>query len=175
MLGRRIIATMSGLAFLSASTGISAPDFSRKSDEDYLCRYHVCGCLNAEMCRRHCCCFKKRYTWSSRRDSVTRKSRKVSRSCCARKRDGTSSLATKEQTGVAGGASQSGHRFHVALLTPLGCKGITTYWVSLGLVTPLSALITLWSPRLPSQCSVFHSGLLLSLADVEPPTPPPRV
>lgn len=45
----------------SMGLGIAAPDRDAgnvASGEWFPCRNHGCGCVSAEMCRNHCCCFK---------------------------------------------------------------------------------------------------------------------
>lgn len=39
--------------------GISPPVLQPKANEPFPCRFHHCGCLDAEMCRTACGCFKK--------------------------------------------------------------------------------------------------------------------
>jgi len=57
---RGIIAFISSIAMLVAFIGYPEPERSARlagEDEDYPCKHHRCGCLTAEMCRTHCCCF----------------------------------------------------------------------------------------------------------------------
>ena len=69
MLRWRLIGILTLLGFWAASVGFPVANLPEKADEDFPCRGHRCGCLNAEMCRTHCCCQKPAAV----------------RTCCARK------------------------------------------------------------------------------------------
>lgn len=49
------------LGFWAGGIGVPVPTSDlllRKADEPFSCRYHACGCSDAESCRLHCCCDK---------------------------------------------------------------------------------------------------------------------
>src|SRR5919109_347313 len=46
------------LAYLAAASGFPLPAIATKDQsQPYPCMDHPCGCLSAEQCWRHCCCF----------------------------------------------------------------------------------------------------------------------
>lgn len=56
---RRISAAVTVLALAGVVIGLPAPmPVNKHSDEPFPCQHHACGCLDAEMCRTHCGCFK---------------------------------------------------------------------------------------------------------------------
>jgi len=55
----RICSAVTAAAVAGALVGLPAPaPVNKPSTEAFPCQHHACGCMDAEMCRTHCCCFK---------------------------------------------------------------------------------------------------------------------
>jgi hypothetical protein len=68
------LALAGAIAALSVRLPLPRP-VEKVSDEDFPCKYHACGCVDAEMCRTRCCCFKPKTTGAERGQA----------SCCSRR------------------------------------------------------------------------------------------
>jgi hypothetical protein len=64
-LGRRLCAGVTLIAYLAAALGLPLPAAARRAaDQQFPCQNHPCGCLTAEECWRHCCCFTPQERWA---------------------------------------------------------------------------------------------------------------
>lgn len=159
MPARRIVSAATLLAFLAAGIGLPVPQVVRPSlpkhaDEDYPCRDHACGCLNAAMCRAHCCCFPHR-------------PRRVA-SCCAVRKTRPKPTTTPKRR-------DRRHPLGLAI-DALGCRGVVSLsWVSLVDVFPPLRATQRCSTARPAGRLMLSRGRLLPQAFLQPETPPPRV
>ncbi|HEX4143337.1 MAG TPA: hypothetical protein VHY91_07285 [Pirellulales bacterium] len=65
---RRCLALMLALAYVMATVGAPCPTSSGTRDATpFPCQGHRCGCLSAEQCWAHCCCFtpQQRLAWAA--------------------------------------------------------------------------------------------------------------
>lgn len=146
----RFVAIASCVAILVVTTGIPLPTKLVSSNEEFPCKNHGCGCLNAEMCRTNCCCVKP----------VSAKKT----SCC-------SMPPTKK------GQKQDpkdGSKARGLVIGALQCKGVSVllaFGISLVPPTPRVALqepITIVA-QLRNVTDDFPE-----LLELQPPVPPPR-
>ena len=154
---RRIISSVALLAFLTATVGIPLPQVdsgrsTKHADEDYPCRDHACGCLNAAMCRTQCCCFPK-------------PSAPVS-TCCSR----------RAKTRSPDAAVPAKDRRPVGLaINALGCRSGYSLWTALTVVFPSPAPAQEWSvsPSIARLAPLREH--IASQSSPDPDTPPPRI
>ena len=174
MLGRRVALVVTCAAYVLASTGVPIPEFVKKGHEDFPCRYHSCGCLNAEMCRTHCACFKHRDTAHDR--ILTRKAGVALRphSCCSRQRPRRRIPNATRRSRLERRSAPPDTNSGVAILTPLGCRALTTYWVVLGWSPLPTAVARGFSVPDPGHEFVSMMNALSPQASCTPPLPPPR-
>lgn len=107
-MGRQVITCFILIAFTGAGIGIPLPTSSfllRKADEPFPCRYHDCGCLDAETCRTHCCCWKPAVP-----------------ACCAAKHPPVASNDSR--------SADHDERHGGAILRALDCKGVTIWGIA---------------------------------------------
>ncbi len=157
---RRLTATFASVMMLLVTTGIPLPlnlD-PAKSDEDFPCRYHACGCLSAAMCRTKCGCFRPRVT----------ETKEVSRTTCGcAKPQAIGSTALDE-------SASNGGRPTGLIIGALGCQGVDSSLmggVLLFLDRPTNSLMGLSEPI---AVILLISDRLPELHDPEPVVPPPR-
>jgi hypothetical protein len=64
---RRLFTGLALVAYLVTALGFPLPPAVAKDrSEPYPCMDHPCGCLSAEQCWRHCCCFtpEQKFAWA---------------------------------------------------------------------------------------------------------------
>ena len=154
MLQMRLTSSITLIAFLAAIVGLPVPRIIKKSDEDFPCRYHACGCIDAEMCRTNCCCFKPESTVSS---------------CCRNvRRDSECQKATKK-------SRDTGEEQAVTLtLEALKCKGLMAVWSNLGILYYSCVRTTIVTENIFFDDRVVLHDHLTPLCYLEPAPPPPR-
>jgi len=119
----------------------------KPSDEDFPCKHHACGCVDAVMCRTACCCFK------TTKDVVEPRS-----SCCS-KRD------------AAGPCEES--KRPLRLQSP-SCAGIAYVLLIYGvMLSPNTAPAVNFTPVSGARIALEHQKLASSISLI-PSTPPPR-
>jgi hypothetical protein len=65
---RRAFTGVALIAYLAAALGFPLPAVAAKDRSvPFPCMDHACGCLNAEQCWRHCCCFtpEQKLAWAA--------------------------------------------------------------------------------------------------------------
>ena len=159
---RRFIACLTLGTFTLSLVGLptprvqSSPRAAGHADEGYPCRDHACGCLNAEMCRTHCCCGHR----------VVRRPnpRQYGHACCHSRP--TSPDSTDQPRGNAKSTGLA--------INALGCRGISLSWVISGVVLSAPARRDPFPTRQANTYSrPSNSQAPLSRA-LEPASPPPR-
>ena len=153
---RRLMGILSLLGFCAAATGFPVPNPPQKADEDFPCRWHTCGCLNAEMCRLHCCCHKPTPV----------------KTCCAKKADKACHQDEDQQKAPKSVPSKG--RPIGPMFSALTCQGLTMHWVSLTLPVSGEFLLALQRPTPTCDRSPLPIVQLLALSSLEPDAPPPR-
>jgi len=161
---------------------------SKSSTEPYPCMNCPCGCKNAEMCWRNCCCQtqQEKLAWA-KKNGVTppafvvvaakaeqRLTRQPSapkstapKCCCCKAK----SCSPKPKTPVAKSSTAKSSTTSVVMFQALKCQGLAAHWVFL-------------SPPLPDSDAVFTLELLpfervITLTPIfsshlsQPATPPP--
>jgi hypothetical protein len=66
----RLCACISLICYLVVAIGMPLPALATKEPgQPFPCQDHPCGCLNAEQCWRHCCCFtpEEKLAWAQAR------------------------------------------------------------------------------------------------------------
>jgi hypothetical protein len=64
LLARRLCAVVALLSYLATIGGVPLPSVHGKDQsQPFPCQDHPCGCLTAEQCWRHCCCFTPEEKW----------------------------------------------------------------------------------------------------------------
>lgn len=185
---RRLLAGVVLLAYLGAIFGFPAPAAqATDQSQPYPCQGHLCGCRNADDCWRHCCCHtpSERLQWAQAhhveppaalaadcgwrserlRDQQTTKSEPES-SCCS----ACSEPAPRKSCGSS--PSPKGVKLGMSAFR---CRGLSTIWVSAGVVLPPPAKAS-WhlQPAPPLDCLLLPEALPIAVA-LLPPDPPPRV
>jgi len=187
---RRATAVALLAALVVSSAGIAVPlPSKRQTTEPYPCENCSCGCANAEMCWRNCCCYsnEQKIVWA-RKHGVTPPAfvlaavkkpaccqRKVAsccsseRSCCEKSAAETKLALTQQNTRETGKRRSAS----IVLLQALRCQGLSVSWTLL----PPTVL-----PPTP-QIDVAPDGLTECLPVVErsysgqrppPDLPPPK-
>jgi len=157
MPARRIMSSVAIVAFLAATIGVPVPQIgsvrsTNHADEDYPCRDHACGCLNAAMCQSQCCCFPK-------------PSAPVS-TCCSRKAKTRSPDAT---------TPAKGHRPVGLVINALGCRSGYSLWMALTVVFPAPGSAPEWTVSPPIVRFTSPRERIASQSSLDPDTPPPRI
>lgn len=147
-MGRRTVASITGLALLAGTIGIPVPEFSYKSNADYPCRDHACGCKTAKMCRTHCCCFKPKPITSCG------KSKKTALKCAVPQR-------------------RAEGRSLVLVARALQCQGLIAF-LSLGAIFPPPVTVVDLRPHESGDLVPVVPHDLRPLAYLQPEKPPPR-
>jgi len=154
--------------FVAAIVGVPAPTpLPPKADEDFPCRWHACGCMNAEMCRTHCCCFKPAAT------------AEAAHSCCHGGKDAADEphADAAKTCDASGSKNDSGSQsiewsFHPTLQS-LTCKGQTLSWVTAGFIATPAGRLELSLPR-PVATIALHIVSIPPSNCIEPSLAPPR-
>jgi len=133
--------------FWAGAVGLPVPQIGMSlGDEDFPCRGHNCGCLDAEMCRTNCCCFPEFSAAAKAKTTETH-------SCCSAKK------AKDEPVGC--------------VMKALGCRGVDSLVVHL---PPLDYFRELrLFERARRLGVIFHAEDIAHFTDLEPVTPPPRI
>lgn len=156
-LARRICGGILCVVFACAVIGIPipvSPQGMLVSDEDFPCRDHNCGCLNAEMCRTSCCC------------AIPSVDAEIAESCC---KGGSEDCS--DAPGACEEASDSDAQ--VAVIRALSCRGLTLDWVMVGVVLEDAADIRLPAPA-PAGCHPKSNDKVPQPPIADVPYPPPR-
>ncbi|MCG8406301.1 MAG: hypothetical protein MI923_13975 [Phycisphaerales bacterium] len=152
MILRRITTSLLLLAFVGATIGLPVPRLVDKADEDFPCRYHACGCLDARMCRTNCCCFKPV---------------KAASSCCQ-------SVCRDSEREKTGEDSPDGGLTVTLSIDALKCKGLTAVRANLGMLYCSTAYPAVISELTVSDDTAVLHEHVRPLCSLEPPLPPPR-
>lgn len=142
--GTRVTALITLLAVFAAGTGAPMPGQFNQADEDFPCRDHACGCVNAEICRTACCCFKP-----------------AKRTCCSAEAKPHEDAPVKAPSGGL-------------LIGALNCKGVTGVWVALGLLVYPPDVSTPAHRDVRTFDLALSGEFLFSQWDFGPTPPPPR-
>jgi len=135
-------------ALVVTSVGVAVPvSVKKQASEPYPCQHCSCGCANAEMCWRDCCCYtnQQKIAWA-RKNGVTPPAyvlaavekpnccrRKVA-SCCSSRRSCCKKTATKAESVLTWRKQRETGRQKtrtVALLQVLRCQGLSSNWTLL--------------------------------------------
>lgn len=151
--GRRLSAGVVLLAYLGALFGFPMPAAARTktADQPFACQSRACGCVSADNCRHQCCC--------SGLQAPAVPDESPAPSCCSKKH--AKKVAAKQSL------------WHLGM-SPMRCQGITTLWVSTGIVVP-PPLPQNWQPQLVVVDSLSNVEPLLNGISPTPPEPPPRL
>ena len=163
----RLAAGVALLAYAAAAFGLPLPEPGPRKDRSrpYPCMDHACGCLCAEDCWRHCCCFTpaERWAWAEAHgvqppDYAERPDADAApcHSCCDHDHAPPESPAPWAVT-----------------LSALRCRGLTTLWVAAGAVLPPPAPLA-WAPPAPPAGGLPLAAARASRLPQPPPSPPPR-
>jgi hypothetical protein len=175
---RRLSAGLAFIAYLLTCFGLPLPAVVAKDQsEPYPCMDHPCGCLSAEQCWRHCCCFtpEEKFAWAQAHDVApppyaeqptghSRSPRCTSCRTCASRASSTcpdahASCRKHYQAGCQQAAEQAPGqsasptakptgRHWVLGMTALGCRGSGAAWVTTGGAVPPASPLT-WQPAWP--------------------------
>jgi len=169
-----------GLAL--ASFSISAIGFPLPTNHGkdpsvpFPCQDHACGCLSAEQCWRHCCCFTaaERWAWAEAHqveppayaEKPTDKENDPVTSACP------CHTQPSHEHGSSPGKSQPSVRWLLGL-SALHCGGLTSSWIGSGTIAPPPP-VTSYNPALLPAGWVLSSVFSPIKVDVCPLDPPPR-
>lgn len=148
-----IIAWVNCVTILLVTTGIPLPAGHAKTDEEFPCRNHGCGCRSAEMCRKHCCCFKHK------------SAHKSPHGCPMGKHATADDRNKREQSRTSGGL----------IISALECKGLAIGLFTARITLFLDAHVALRLMHLPDagkQDALRETSV--SQSTVEPLDSPPR-
>lgn len=199
---RRFVVGMALVAYLTTIVGLPLPAASRSSGGvPFPCQDHVCGCISAEQCWDHCCCFTshEKLAWAHEHNVTppealvaevarlieerTPAQAKARRSCCASEGHAASrnthSDAACEHDGCADQGSCDDHDQENSVdflpgIMARKCGGQADYWCLSGAVSPPPSHIE-WQ----FQWNLVAWLRLSSAPDIDvalaPPKRPPRV
>lgn len=199
--GRQLWAGLALLSYLATALGFPMPlTRTRAAGPAYPCQQGSCGCVSAEECWQHCCCFSpaERHAWA-RANGVQppayaepedasgwhsprqRDLAEPSCTCCAAspkpERPTAKSCCTKSCCDHTSGSTHvSAKKVKVRWIAGLAarrCQGLSTVWTTVGAVLPPPPVAS-WNPCLrPTDHLVDIDGIAL-LPPRVPPDPPPR-
>ena len=149
----RSISTILVLAYLAATIGFPISDRPIKTAEDFPCRDHACGCLNADMCRTQCCCFKPTPT----------------KSCCSKGR-----RAECDDSAVCEAGEAPSDQIVGLVIAPLSCQGKTSHWVAVSCDLGLAFAIRVPAPVSGSRRKIPFNDFIPVTNSILPEVPPPR-
>jgi hypothetical protein len=191
---RRCLAPVLALSYVMATIGLPWPMSSGARDAiPFPCQGHRCGCVSAEQCWNHCCCFtpEQRLAWAAANEvdppaelvaavsdqdadqqlaagehSQTDDHPPAAHSCCHKHAD---VCARPASPGPVNGKPTEGHGFQA-----FKCHGISTLWVTTGAVAP-SVTPLAWTFDWSIVGTVPTLRCSLSAVTFLPAVPPPRV
>ena len=164
-IAHRLLACLLAGVVLFAAVGVvptwqavpSGPAGADGDGEWFPCKGHHCGCLNAEMCRAHCCCHK---SWQSAPSPPAR-------SCCTHKADHTDAFAAS--------CSNRSERSITLIIQTAGCAGRDLSWglTALAWIATSHPVPVLRPPTTPRH--ELHVSQLRSQCGLQIDPPPPRL
>lgn len=196
---RRCLAPLLALAYVLAMVGAPWPTSSASRDAaPFPCQGHRCGCLSAEQCWAHCCCFtpEQRLAWAAANgveppaelvaavpdDAVSGTDEDEHLAADEHPRPGVDppsahSCCHKHAGACARPASldpmkgkkTGGHGFQT-----FKCHGISTLWMTTGAVAPTVVPVA-WTMDWSIVGTVPALRFSLSAVTFLPAVPPPRV
>jgi hypothetical protein len=199
--GRRLRwALFSSVALASyfiAAIGLPVPEplaLAEGTGQPYPCQNHRCGCLNAEQCWTHCCCFTpdQKLAWArangvrppnwaeeirtSGWNTPRLRDKQQSKTCCHCAGCGSDSTrdasAPPESARVDNGKKRSPFGW-ILSVSAAGCRGLATLWLTLGGVTGPPP-VARWQPDLRACERMSPLDLRPCSLEHAPLTPPPR-
>lgn len=183
---RRLLAAVVLLAYLGAIFGFPAPAAHANTDSrPFPCQGHVCGCQNADDCWRHCCCHSpsERLQWAADHDvtppasvsadlgwrSERLRDQESPKSCCKK-----SAKAAPGHKNCCSTNEKPAQRGWIIGMSPFRCRGLSTLWVSAGIVLP-PPVPSVWNPNLVLLDCLSQADATLAGIVPLPPDPPPRL
>jgi hypothetical protein len=178
----RLWAGLALVAYLVTAFGLPLPAHEPKDrSQPYPCQDHPCGCQSAEQCWRHCCCFtpEEKWAWAEAHGVVppsyaerpsgegwnTPRLREREESC--------TSCACGHAQEASHSEQDSSHARGVLGIAALRCRGLSTLWVSTGVVSPPPpASLRDFPPRASDW--VHERTPATPGGRATPPDPPPR-
>jgi len=177
-----VIALLSALTLLACTLGVPLPTGQRvakQTDQPYPCMDSPCGCANAEMCWRNCCCHtqQEKVAWARKNNVVPPSyvlaaakaelkivSQNSPKCCCCKEKsyDAKPRVApvTKPSTTKA------------VMFQALKCQGLGVHWIFAPLsLSPIDETVTL--QLLPLE-TVAMATFSFSSYLTPPSTPPPK-
>jgi hypothetical protein len=183
---RTLVVGLALIAYLAGVIGLPLPASVHKASAvAFPCQSHGCGCMTAEQCWQHCCCFspEEKVAWAQahqvepppaaqtaavqgwnvprQRDREAQSAGKQAKtSCCGHSADQPPAEQSKTSTWILGMWSQQ-------------CQGLSSSWL---LGEPVSAPPPLihWSYDASPVCWLQPCNQPAISAVPVPPTPPPR-
>jgi hypothetical protein len=171
-----VLAAMFG--YLIACFGVPMP---RPSEKDlsvpFACADRSCGCMNADDCWDHCCCFtrEQKLAWAVAHNVQipcwVLNERPKPKSCCQQV------AATLAKTKAPASCCAKPKPTSVKIVLSIQarkCRGQGTDWLTAGAVMPAPPRIV-WTEQSPciGELPLFNISLLP--CELAPPTPPPRL
>lgn len=177
---RRAISLLCVAALLAGATGVRIPaiQIAKESTELYPCMHCSCGCSNAEMCWRNCCCHtqQEKVAWA-RKNGVTppayvvaaaklelKESSEGAVKCCCCK---VKSPDEQQNVETAKPASNS-----LVMFQALKCQGLGGHWVFAPLSLPAADRVG--TPELLPLETVAVVTFCFTSFQTPPITPPPE-
>lgn len=146
---RPAIAMLTTMALVACTLGLPLPlQLEKPSEEPYPCQNCACGCANAEMCWKNCCCYtqEQKLAWAEKHgvtppDYVLAFVAATRRPCCESKKQATKSTSAKKccchsvasccEKSPEAKSQQDSKLTSVVTLLALKCHGLTSLITSL--------------------------------------------
>jgi len=188
------------ISYLITAVGLPLPALAWKSrSRPFPCQSHACGCLSAEQCWEHCCCFtpEEKSAWAEAhgieppayadrptdqgwngprlRDQADGRAHPATK--CSKCQSATSSTGQRKAKQCCQAATQDQDNPATTHWTPgvsaRHCRGLSTVWVYAGAVPPPSPR-TDGKPFEPEVERILYRDTSCSPEPAIPPDPPPR-
>jgi hypothetical protein len=200
---RRLVTAVALGAYVVTTIGLPLPTLVDKhSDRPFPCQHHACGCLTAEQCWDHCCCYSpsQKLAWARRHQvepprqllaAVAAEAHEHehlaalaaangSGGCCAHREARAIADAREHACDEHAKASCREPNARAARLTFVvgimarQCRGLADFWCQSGAVLPVSPAVG-WHFQWDVVEWLASDTPQLDSLDLAPPIPPPRV
>ena len=198
--GRRVVIGLALLSYLTTASGFPMPVArARPAGQAFPCQQGFCGCVSAEECWQHCCCFSpaERHAWARAHGvqppayaapenspgwhSPRQRDLAAACACCATSpkpeqppaKSCCSEPGRKSCCDHPQASAKKGKVRWVPSLAARRCQGLSTNWITVGSVSRPPPLV-LWNPCLRPTDRVADVDGTSLLPPRVPPDPPPR-